>query len=130
MSANEVSNVVHLPVATFNNLDAPAAAPEPEEGTRDSEAALFWAGSDADLDFFAANSRRELALWGRELLRDKRLLQQMGMGCWFATAKGTYSGGRRTAWINVGKGVLSIAEFKAMAQRERERMARQRREAA
>jgi hypothetical protein len=108
---------------------ADAVPPSEESGERDSEAALFWAGTNPDEQaFYAANSTRELEMWGLELLQAKRVIQRGGDGVWFVDAKGRWAG-RRTAWISCGKGrPLTHAEFIERAARHK-RVARQQRAA-
>lgn len=60
-----------------------------------------------DAALSAENNKRERALWGK-LLNDKRTLQRRGFGVWWVGRK-----------INVGNLVLTVKQFKEMAERER-----------
>jgi len=90
--------------------------------TKDEEAALYHSGSDADVALYSDNNKREATMW-HGLIVDKRTLQREGgFGVWFVDAEGKFAG-KRTQHIAVGKAVVTHAEFKAWAARQRRQTA-------
>jgi hypothetical protein len=59
-----------------------------------------------------------------------RLLRRAGFNIHFVTKAGRFSEGRRTGFLACGKALLSVRDFKAMAECERRRAAEAERDEA